>query len=146
MSVRGSFFSWCLRRYKSIMQNKPNSLNAKTTATSFTTKPYENNPPRLTRKNKPKRSQFPQRNTPPRPRRKASLPGLAGRYATRNTRNKPNQTHSCPGEARLGRGEAGSPGLPGRSFCLPSSSARQNPNSTDWGRAACGGELAAAGP
>ena len=41
------------------------------------------NDPCPTRKNKPNQTQFPQRNTPPRP--------LAGRYATRNTKNKPNR-------------------------------------------------------
>ncbi|MFB0552046.1 MAG: hypothetical protein ACETWQ_01925 [Phycisphaerae bacterium] len=41
------------------MQNKPNLLKDKTNATFFAAKDYENNPPRRTRKNKPKQSQFP---------------------------------------------------------------------------------------
>jgi hypothetical protein len=40
-SVR-SFVPWCLGGFASIMQNKPNSQNPKTTATSYATKSYTN--------------------------------------------------------------------------------------------------------
>jgi len=49
-------------------QNKPNPLKAKTNATTCITKSYEDKPPRLARKNKPKQTQSP------------------ARYAIRNTR------------------------------------------------------------
>ena len=42
------------KNYDVIMQNKPNFLKAKTNATLFTTKNYEQKPPLPTRKNKPK--------------------------------------------------------------------------------------------
>ncbi len=59
------------------LQNKPNSLKAKTNVTSYARNGYTNIPLRFAPKNKPKQSQSPQRNT---------------RYATRNTKTKPDQT------------------------------------------------------
>jgi len=57
VQLRGSLSSSCLRGYKSIMQNKPNSPTAKTTATSYVPKSYNNIALRQTRKNKPKQTQ-----------------------------------------------------------------------------------------
>ena len=61
LPILPQFHSLCvlcdLCGYKSIMQNKPNFQNAKTTATSYFKKSYINIPLRPTRKNKPKQTQ-----------------------------------------------------------------------------------------
>src|SRR4030042_2407410 len=51
-------FPSCLRGYKAIMQNKPNSQNPRITTTPFTPTTYANIPPRAIQKNKPKQTQF----------------------------------------------------------------------------------------
>ena len=61
-----------------ITQNKPNSLNPKTTATSFTPKIYANIPPHPTQKNKPNQTQS-WRDT---------------QYPIRDTKYKPNSPRS----------------------------------------------------
>ena len=53
------FVPLCLCGYESITQNKPNSPKPKTTVTYYATKLYANTRLRPTRKNKPKRTQFP---------------------------------------------------------------------------------------
>jgi hypothetical protein len=63
------------------MQNKPNSPNDKTTATSYATQIYSSIPIHPTPKKQTQTKPIPQRNT---------------RYATRNTKIKPNQTQTNP--------------------------------------------------
>jgi len=69
------------RIHETIMQNKPNSRSAKTTATSYATHIYSNIPLRAAPKKQTQTKPIPQRNT---------------RYATRNTKNKPNETQFRP--------------------------------------------------
>jgi hypothetical protein len=47
-----------LYKFAPFMQNKPNLLNAQINVTSVKTKDYGNDPPRTTRKSKPKQTQF----------------------------------------------------------------------------------------
>jgi hypothetical protein len=59
VSLRGSFFSWSLRGYNSIMQNKPNFQNSRIISTHCATKTYKKNTPCLREKNKPNQTQSP---------------------------------------------------------------------------------------
>jgi len=57
VSLRGSFFSYWLRGYKSIVQNKPNSINPRIAAIPYTTSIYNKILLRRPHKNKAKQSQ-----------------------------------------------------------------------------------------
>ena len=74
--------------YESIMQNKPNLQNPKTTATSFPSKTYPNIPPRPTRKNKPNSNPIMSLRSPKRSR----IPPRNTRYAIRDTKPNPPTT------------------------------------------------------
>jgi hypothetical protein len=67
-----------------LMQNKANYQKVKTAVTSCAERTYPECPAPPRPKKQSQSNPIPQRNTPPRP--------LAGRYATRNTKNKSNQT------------------------------------------------------
>jgi len=73
------------------MQNKPNFKMGNIDISTASTKSYANEQRTINNERYSKQTQtkpIPQRNTPPRP--------LAGRYATRNTKNKPKQTQFTP--------------------------------------------------
>ena len=97
VSPQGAPGASCLSGYASITQNKPNSLNSKTSATGYTTKSYTNIPPRSTPKNKPKQTQS--QACPDCQSHLHSAPIFSSRNATSDIRyttseTRPNQTQS----------------------------------------------------
>jgi len=94
----------CLSGYKSIMQNEPNFLKAKTNATPFAAKVYQSKPPLATRR---KRTQ----SNPNEPNVKigninistAGTKAYANKQRTTNNERHPKQTQSNPIPPHQGR-------------------------------------------